>query len=160
MNRTRNTRSHHTRIVRYALEGPRWWWTPAAGGTVVTTALVAILTSAAPGSAIPIEVDRYAASTSALPATSTAIRQERVPVAEPPDLPDGWRQCFMWQSHWNTALDGPQPLCPEDPDGEEAHEGQARRTATGNDHARTQTVGQLTELSPRGPSRATWLPIP
>lgn len=134
MNRNRNTQHDHIRTNQYALEGPGWWWTPAAGGAVLTTALVAILTSAAQGSATPIEVDRYAASTPALPATSMTEGPERIPVAEPPDLPDGWRQCFMWQSRWNTPLDGSQPLCPEGRDGvegQEGHRGQARRTATG-----------------------------
>jgi hypothetical protein len=99
MNRKHDTQQH-TPTDRYRLEGPRWWWTPAVAGAVATTALAAILTTAAPGSAIPTDVDRYAGP---------------APAAEPPDIPDGWRQCFMWQSHWNAALDGAQPLCPEEP---------------------------------------------
>ena len=106
----------HTRIDRYGLEGPRWWWTPAAGGAVVATALVAILTSAAPGTAIPIDVDGYAGSGTVVPTTRSTVRPLHVQVAELSDLPEGWRQCFMWRAHWNTAPDGPQPLCPENPD--------------------------------------------
>jgi hypothetical protein len=151
----------HTRIDKCSLQSPRWWSTPAAAGLVVTTTLVAILTSAAPGRAIPIEVDRFAGSAPALPAISTTVRPGRVPVAQPPDLPDGWRQCFMWQPHWNTALHGPQPLCPQDPDGDEgcdADESQAQPTASGSDHAKAEAVGHSTGLSLR-PS-AKWVPLP
>jgi hypothetical protein len=113
---------HHTRTDRHPLrdgfEGLRWWCTPATAAAAASAALVAILATAAPGSAVPTETDRYATTSLARATwgiTHTAAHAARVPVAEPPDLPDGWRQCFMWQSHWNTALDGPQPLCPEDP---------------------------------------------
>ena len=28
-----------------------------------------------------------------------------------PDPPAQERPCFMWRSHWNVALDGPEPTC-------------------------------------------------
>ncbi len=159
MNRNRNIQQHPTRTDQYALEGPRWWWTPAAGGAAAAMAVVAIVGTSSAGHAIPVDVDRYATT----PASQLAPARPALAAAQDsPDIPDGYRQCFMWQSHWNTALDGAQPFCPEDSDGDEGHEGherQARRTATGSDQAQAETVDELTDFSPR-PSLAKWLPMP
>ena len=121
----------HTRTDRYGFTGPRWWWMPAAGGVAAAMAVIAIVGTSTASHAIPVDVDRYATTPAAQvgPARSAPAATQ-----DSPDIPVGYRQCFMWQSHWNTALDGPQPFCPEDSHGADdktSHEGQTRRAATG-----------------------------
>ena len=114
MNRNRNIQQHPTRTDQYALAGPRWWWTPAAGGAAAAMAVVAIVGTSSAGHAIPVDVDRYATT----PASQLAPARPALAAAQDsPDIPDGYRQCFMWQSHWNTALDGAQPFAPRTPTG-------------------------------------------
>ena len=151
MNRNRNTQQHPTRTDQYALDGPRWWWTPAAGGAAAATAVAAILGTTSAGHAIPVDADRYATT----PVSQLAPARPALAAAQnSPDIPDGFRQCFMWQSHWNTALDGPQPFCPEDP----PHAGVARSSSQGSS---TDQDGQdLTKFSMLGSSLAKWRPTP
>ena len=102
-------------LTRYSLdaESPRWWWPSATAGAAATLAVVAVVGSSSAGNAIPVDTDRrqpHRATVHVPPHTGrdASIRSQD-------DIPPGFRQCFMWQSHWNEALDGPQPWCPIDP---------------------------------------------
>ena len=116
MNGNRCSLSRHS-LARYRLSGDtsHRWWTPA-GGVAATLAVVAIVGTSSPVNAIPIDSDGYGTSVlvqptgpkpaymrdaSVLPALHESLR-----------VPPGLRQCFIWQAHWNEALDGPQPWCP------------------------------------------------
>lgn len=80
---------------RYSLdsESRRWWWPSAAAGAVGTAAVTALFVlPASQVGAVP------AAPEPAAPA----------PVADTTSVD---RPCYIVQEHWNTALDGPQPLC-------------------------------------------------
>jgi hypothetical protein len=97
-------------LTRYSLSGEssRWWWPSATAGAAATLAVAAIVGSSSAGNAIPVDPDRYRSLDEAsLPAATLA----RDPIHSQDDIPPGFRQCFMWQSHWNDALNGPQPWC-------------------------------------------------
>ena len=104
MNTQQNSRS------RYSLssESSRWWLPSAAVGFVATAATAAIIAASAPGTAIPIP-DGYAGTGTGSGPVHAPVQAPEV--AESPVLPEGWHHCFMWRANWNTALDGPQPLC-------------------------------------------------
>jgi hypothetical protein len=118
MNSSRYT---HTRpATRYSLdaESSRWWWTSAAAGGAATLAVVAIVGSSAAAHAIPIDPDRYSTSQEIqepigfTPRTTVGASRQ-----DPPEMPPGFRQCFIWHSNWHQAVNGPQPICPLDPPG-------------------------------------------
>ena len=71
----------------------RWWWPSAAAGAAGTAAIAAILVLPAAVQAVPEPLSP------AEPARSVFVD------------PTHDRQCFMWRSVWNEALDGPQPRC-------------------------------------------------
>jgi hypothetical protein len=74
---------------RYSLDSDsrRWWWPSAAAGAIGTAAVTALFV---------------------LPASQV----DAVPAPEPAGTTTSVdRPCFIFQSHWNTALDGPQPVC-------------------------------------------------
>ena len=102
-------------LTRYSFSGesPRWWWPSATAGVAATLAVAAIVGSSSAGSAIPVDTDRYGTPTEVsvhVPARPNA----RAPFHSQDDIPPGFRQCFMWQPHWNETLGGPQPWCPID----------------------------------------------
>ncbi|GAA2136087.1 hypothetical protein GCM10009844_02050 [Nocardioides koreensis] len=45
-------------------------------------------------------------------ALGTATAVVVVPAGSAAGTSSGDRPCFMYRAHWNTALDGPQPVCP------------------------------------------------
>ena len=72
---------------RYSLasDSRRWWWPSASAGAIGLAAVTTLFV-------LPVS-SVTAAPTS--PAGSTSVE----------------RPCFIVQPHWNTALDGPQPVC-------------------------------------------------
>jgi hypothetical protein len=97
-------------LTRYSFsaESSRWWWPSATAGAAVTLAIVGIVGFASAGHAIPIDTDRYrGVSEQSVPAPSLGSGSTH----SQDDIPEGFRQCYMWQSHWNDALNGPQPWC-------------------------------------------------
>jgi hypothetical protein len=138
MNTSRNT---HTRpTTRYSIdaESARWWWPSAAAGAAATLAVVTIVGSSAAGHAIPIDPDRYHASDGAQGPTGLTPRHQPRTTAgasaqDSPEIPPGFRQCFMWQTHWTEAFfGGPQPFCPLDPPDGNVGDDQDGRGAGGN----------------------------
>jgi hypothetical protein len=97
-------------LTRYSLsEGSsRWWWPSATAAAATTLALVAIVGSSSASNAIPVDTDRYrsvAEQPDPAPSVGSGSTQSQN------DIPTGFRWCYMWQSHWNDALNGPQPWC-------------------------------------------------
>jgi hypothetical protein len=98
-----------TSLNRYSLSdgSSRWWWPSATAGAAATLALVAIVGSSS-ANAIPVDTDRYH---SVPEQTVPAPRVGSGSIHSQDNIPRGFGQCFMWQSHWNDALNGPQPWC-------------------------------------------------
>jgi len=150
-------------LTRYSLNGEssRWWWPSATAGAAATLAVVAVVGSSSAGNAIPVDTDRYGT-----PAQVSVHIQRHTDVdasiRSQDDIPPGFRQCFMWQSHWNEALDGPQPWCPIDPPEPNVEGDQDSQGARGQDGpARgAAAAGNLTAFSLRRAELARWVPIP
>ena len=148
-------------LTRYSLNGEssRWWWPSATAGAAATLAVVAIVGSSSAGNAIPVDTDRYGTPAEVsvqVPAPTDAGASIR----SQDDIPPGFRQCFMWQSHWYEAMDGPQPWCPIDPPEPIRRPGQrwsrrGRRCGPWRRGCR-----DLTALSLRRAELAKWVPIP
>ena len=75
---------------RYSLDSDsrRWWWPSATAGALGTAAVTALFV-------LPASHVGAAPAAPAPTGTTTSVD----------------RPCFIFQAHWNTGLDGPQPVC-------------------------------------------------
>ena len=147
---------------RYSLnrESSRWWWPSAAAGAAATLAVVAIVGSSSAGNAIPVDTDHHGTPAEVIRPASRRTPDGGASIRSQDDIPPGFRQCFMWQSHWNEAMDGPQPWCPIDPPKPRRRPGQRwspRQDSAGRGAA---VAGNLSALSLRRAELVKWVPIP
>ena len=92
--RTMNTRQNSLTLTS---DSRRWWWPSATAGGVGLAAVAAIVVLPTAGSAIPVD------HTGQVPDVDGAVLLvEHAGPAHP---------CFLVRARWNTALDGPQPVC-------------------------------------------------
>ena len=78
-------------------ESRRWWWPSATAGGVGIAAIAAIVVLPTTGNAMPVDYTGQAPDQG-----STVFLTEPTGPTHP---------CFMLRPRWNTALDGPQPVC-------------------------------------------------
>jgi hypothetical protein len=148
-------------LIRYSLspESSRWWWSSATAGAAATLAVVTIVGFSSAGNAIPVDTDRYstpAEVTVRVPAPTDAGASSR----SQDDIPLGFRQCFMWQPHWNEALDGPQPWCPIDPPAPDGDRPDGRTGGEDSADPGAAAAGNLPPFSLHRAELAKWVPIP
>ena len=148
-------------LTRYSLgaESSRWWWSSATAGAAATLAVVAIVGSSSAGNAIPVDTDRYGTPAAGV-RPGPGATDAGASIRSQDDIPPGFRQCFMWQPHWNEAMDGPQPWCPIDPpepNGDQDDSGTGEEDGAGRGAA---AAGNLTAFSLRRAELAKWVPIP
>ena len=148
-------------LTSYSLgsESSRWWWSSATAGAAATLAVVTIVGSSSAGNAIPVDTDRYS-TPSHVSVHVPAPTDAGASIRSQDDIPPGFRQCFMWQPHWNEALDGPQPWCPIDPPNPNRDRddgGTGARDSAGRGAA---AAGSLTALLLRRAELVKGIPIP
>ncbi len=75
----------------------RWWWPSATAGGVGLAAIAAIVVLPTAGHAIPVDDTGQGTDIGV-----TVLLAEPTGTTHP---------CFLVRARWNTALDGPQPVC-------------------------------------------------